>query len=1403
MKTSKKINRIIAGSLSLAIVSSMTSVFPAFAEVTESADFVYDDYSVSYNVTNAWGNTEKVSITLTNTGEKPIENWMLYFDPNGEVTSMWDVTTASTANNVTYFKNAGYNSTIVPNDSVTFSYFVDNCEAIPESYTLCQKRVEKSEGYNVEVVVDNSWGEGFNGTIIITNSTDKPIADWELVFDTNFTITEITSSWSGTMTALEPYSYMLKGSYTSVIEPNSSVRLGFSGVKDGNPIITDTVLTEVVADEALINFKSAYPDGVELYAFGNYNNKDNAVDIGWYTNYTNGDYEIWTSDDNSTYTSVAVVSDSTEYQYPITENFEKRYFKVSLDVGFDECIESVPFVVTKSETGYSVDFLDSDEDGLPDIFELQLGTNVNEPDSDSDGLTDYQEVYITGTDPTVYDSVTSGVSDADADSDGDGLSNAQEIELGTNPQLSDTDDDGLSDYDEIYVYQTDPINPDSDDDGLQDGDEPHIGLDPTNPETFGTPDAEYKIVQTVQADSETLSYINTAENPYSLSISLNAAGYAENALSAEISSYTNVLSSNTAIVGNIVSLDYLYDDIEDVTLNFEMSSEYLNSMGETTVEGLELEGINRLYAFYYDEVNNILYPVETEISGNTVVVHASELGDYCLIDLNTWLEMLDISSAEDEEIAEPDVYSIKNYSETEEIVDTEKVFQDDVVIVDETVPSNYEKIIEEQINDVIENIKAEESIGEETETISTFSTYADTNNSRKKIDLVYVIDTSGSMSNAISAAKSSMTTLVNNLYSNGIDANVAVVTYSDYGCDGTNGAIIHYANGSNWARNAAEAQALINTVSLYGCGHETPLDGLEMAHRLNFHNDAVKFMVLITDEPYEYSNNRFGIATMQELADDLKDDTIYTSVVCYDRDASGYAPLYNTTKGIQINLSSNWPEYLENYIKTYIKELTSFTAVSSFNFSPIKLDAVPDRGSDVDSDEDGLCDWQEINWNFIDETSDELVLPTLSEYFTKIYGRNMLNMLPIPTGLRNKVNAVLIMPILTDPTNPDTDEDGYKDGKAYIENGIELLPKDPHPLKYEIIPYLEDLCDIALDYEKNFEKSQKLVIDYIRAGKYDDDEPYDSGMWENTSGKIDDKFIKYVNEKNPNIKNYLYSQDSNDTKYIKDPITGELIDFTHLAATFSAYLFDTSGFKMWVGSTFKDTPKYTEDDINNLAGWAGDLQSMIQTDLLIYYDDTRSENWYGDHYFDVKVLNKYDENYYKDLVLKLLSDEPQYNFDSSTHILLDDKRIRNTSFKIEDQLSDIDAVNMFINFYRPSNKTTIFDCINGYYSKIDGKRFCKDRYNYFIDNLFSTLDDHSYDFEYFDLRSEYWDGNITRDEFKSEVVEMFYTYILKYTMENTPDGKKWTLYYNAPVTENVSKGAAKAFAEYIVNNWSF
>lgn len=61
------------------------------------------------------------------------------------------------------------------------------------------------------------------------------------------------------------------------------------------------------------------------------------------------------------------------------------------------------------------------------------------------------------------------VSGGPKDSDMDGLSDAEELEIGTDPYDPDSDKDGLSDFDEVRKHKTDPNNPDTDYDGLKDG----------------------------------------------------------------------------------------------------------------------------------------------------------------------------------------------------------------------------------------------------------------------------------------------------------------------------------------------------------------------------------------------------------------------------------------------------------------------------------------------------------------------------------------------------------------------------------------------------------------------------------------------------------------------------------------------------------------------------------------------------------------------------------------------------------------------------------------------------------------------------------------------------------------------------------------------------------------------
>lgn len=67
-----------------------------------------------------------------------------------------------------------------------------------------------------------------------------------------------------------------------------------------------------------------------------------------------------------------------------------------------------------------------------------------------------------------------------ADTDEDGLTDKEEAELGTDPEAADSDGDGLGDYEEHIELGTDPTKADTDGDGYDDGDEIAEGSDPVD-----------------------------------------------------------------------------------------------------------------------------------------------------------------------------------------------------------------------------------------------------------------------------------------------------------------------------------------------------------------------------------------------------------------------------------------------------------------------------------------------------------------------------------------------------------------------------------------------------------------------------------------------------------------------------------------------------------------------------------------------------------------------------------------------------------------------------------------------------------------------------------------------------------------------------------------------------------
>ena len=119
-----------------------------------------------------------------------------------------------------------------------------------------------------------------------------------------------------------------------------------------------------------------------------------------------------------------------------------------------KCPASNPFCAEQQDPGdienppppdtQIIEETDSDNDGMPDSWEIQNNLNPNDPgdalsDNDQDGLSNLDE-YKNNTDPN------------NADTDGDGLSDGEEIKLGTDPTNPDTDGDGINDKDD-----TDPL----------------------------------------------------------------------------------------------------------------------------------------------------------------------------------------------------------------------------------------------------------------------------------------------------------------------------------------------------------------------------------------------------------------------------------------------------------------------------------------------------------------------------------------------------------------------------------------------------------------------------------------------------------------------------------------------------------------------------------------------------------------------------------------------------------------------------------------------------------------------------------------------------------------------------------------------------------------------------------
>ena len=283
-----------------------------------------------------------------------------------------------------------------------------------------------------------------------------------------------------------------------------------------------------------------------------------------------------------------------------------------------------------------------------------------------------------------------------------------------------------------------------------------------------------------------------------------------------------------------------------------------------------------------------------------------------------------------------------------------------------------------------------------------------------KADVVFVIDTTGSMSDAIYGVKENVNVFAEKLVSDyNVDANFALIEFRDINVDGMDSTKIHKNNTSNWFTNVGVFRSKVDSLYVDGGGdwEETPIDGLEMARRLDWRSDATKFIVLVTDAPY-WNDNRYGISNMTEMKQLLVNDGIIVSAISYEE--SIYQTLTDATDGLYGYIYGNFSDILLQLAEK-VGETTNEDGEWVFlnDFQAVKLSDTLENASTNDTDGDGLKDAQELGSSRVVD-----MLP---------YITSLTNRYDVPVESYQGKTEITVWDYKSNPVRVDTDYDGTKD----------------------------------------------------------------------------------------------------------------------------------------------------------------------------------------------------------------------------------------------------------------------------------------------------------------------------------------------------------------------------------------
>lgn len=225
-----------------------------------------------------------------------------------------------------------------------------------------------------------------------------------------------------------------------------------------------------------------------------------------------------------------------------------------------------------------------------------------------------------------------------------------------------------------------------------------------------------------------------------------------------------------------------------------------------------------------------------------------------------------------------------------------------------------------------------------------------------RADIVFAIDTTSSMGNAISKVKQYVNKFASGLENKDVNYRFGLVEYRDLYEDGLDTTINH-----GWYNDADSFKTAISNLSVSGGGDdpESAVDALYTARNMKYRPSVNKYIVLVTDVYYKNGIRSNRNYTMDDEIKELSKNNFCVSVVSYGY--SQYNKLVNETHGITAGLDSDFSVSLNGLISKIGNETQGGYWIRLSNGSVVKLDKNPEDGDeDFDTDKDGIPDLVEL-----------------------------------------------------------------------------------------------------------------------------------------------------------------------------------------------------------------------------------------------------------------------------------------------------------------------------------------------------------------------------------------------------------------------------------------------------------